>query len=294
MTGLYDGPIVDAHHHLWDYDPATQPWLESPGLEPLRRSFGPADYRAAADGLDVVGTVWIEALAADPLAEARRAQRRHEGRPGICDAIVAHAPLDAPDLERRLDSLQDQVASLRGIRDIVAAAPDRPSLARHPDLLDLPAFSRGLEALARRGLAFDLMLEASQLRAAAHLLGRHPDLTVIVEHAGSPDLDGGAAQAMWLGGLRELAELPNVAIKISALHCRMPDWTDARLAEQILAIVDLFGANRTAFASDYPVHDRTCPLARAYATFRQAVRTLSAADQRALFHDTAARLYRLG
>lgn len=293
VPALYAGPIVDAHHHLWRYDPAAYPWLAGVGLEPLRRDIAPADYAAAAKTLSIVQTVWIEALASDPLGEAVTAQRWSTGAPGLCAAIVAHAPLDAPDLAARLDALATHVPNLRGIRDIVAARPGGPGLSRRPDLLGVPAFAGGLRLLAERGLAFDLMLEAPQLAEAARLLGGIPDLRVIIEHAGSPDLSSGPSRLAWMEGLRAMAALPNVAIKISALHCRMPGWSDAALQEAILAIVALFGADRVAFGSDFPVHDRTCPLARSFETFRSAVRTLSPEAQRKLFCDTARRLYQL-
>jgi len=84
-----------------------------------------------------------------------------------------------------------------------------------------------------------------------------------------------------------------VAVKISALHCRMPGWTDARLAAPIRDLIDWFGVARLAFASDWPVHDRTVPFARAFETFSAAVADFSADEQAALFHDTARRLYRI-
>jgi predicted TIM-barrel fold metal-dependent hydrolase len=290
--GLYDGPIVDAHHHLWHFTPDAYPWLIRRGNEALARDIGPAEYRAAAAGLPVVATVWIEALAADPLAEARAAQAFHAADGGLCNAIVAHVPLDAPDAAARLDRLSADVPNLRGIRDIVAARVGWQSLARHPHLLADPAFADGLRQLARRGLSFDLMLEAPQMAEAARLL-RIPDLTVIVEHAGGPELDDPADVAIWRRGLDALAALPNVAMKISALHCRMRDWTDAALKPLIVAVVERFGTDRVMFASDFPVHDAACPLRRAYDTFRAATADMSADEQRALFAGTAQRLYRL-
>ncbi len=41
---------VDAHHHLWDLDVRDQPWIRGPEMAPIRRDFGPADFREALDG----------------------------------------------------------------------------------------------------------------------------------------------------------------------------------------------------------------------------------------------------
>lgn len=287
----YDGPIVDAHHHLWSYDAAMLPWLA--GEPALARDVSPEDYFAAAAALNVVASVWIEAVATDPLAESRAAARLNASEPRLAAAIIAHAPLDAPDLAARLDRLAEAAPTLRGIRDIVAVRPGFPSFARHGDLLERPAFAAGLKELARRGLAFDLMLEPWQIGAALRLAAAIPDLSIIIEHAGSPDFSTAEGSALWAGAMQAAAGLPNISVKISALHCRMPGWTDAALAMPIRALVDWFGVDRLAFASDFPVHDRTVPFARAYETFARAVADLSPDEQRALFEGTARRLYRI-
>ncbi len=290
---LYAGPVVDAHHHLWRDAAATISWLATPAEAVLARDFGPDDLHAAAGGLDIVATVWIEAVARVPLAEALAAAAVHAADPRINTAIIAHAPLDAPDIVERLDQLIAAVPTIRGIRDIVAVRPGYNSFARAPDLLTRPGFAAGLRALAARGLVFDLMLEPWQMAEALTLARAIPDLTVVIEHGGSPDFSTEAATELWRSAMQAASWLPNIAVKLSALHCRMPGWSDARLAEPILSLVDWFGVDRLAFGSDFPVHDRTVPFARSFETIARAVEPLSPGEQKALFHDTARRLYRM-
>jgi L-fuconolactonase len=278
-AGLYDGPICDAHLHAWRYDAATHPWLAAAEAAPLRRDWTRADYRAALAGLDVRASVWVEALAVDPLAEARAAAA--VATTDFATALVAHAPLDAPDLSERLAALR-ALPGLRGIRDIVA-----PGFARRPDLLGTAGFAQGLEHLAEGGLVFDLLLEPAQMLPAAGLVQRLPGLQVVLEHAGSP------GDAAWEPGITALAALPNVAVKLSALHCRVPGWTDDSLARLILQVLALFGPERVMVASDWPAHDRRVPLARSFLTFRRALRACPPAVQRAVFHDNARRIYRI-
>jgi L-fuconolactonase len=106
----YAGPIVDAHHHLWRYRTEDFPWLAASGDPSLVRDFGEAEYRIAAGELPIEATVWIEALAADPLAEAAAAQAVNATHAWLCNAIVAHVPLDAPDVALRLDRLLKRLA----------------------------------------------------------------------------------------------------------------------------------------------------------------------------------------
>ncbi|MCX5496153.1 amidohydrolase family protein [Kaistia dalseonensis] len=290
---LYDGPIIDAHHHLWTFDAAELPWLAAEANAPLARDFGAEDYGTAAGDLPIVATVWIEALARSSEREALAACAVRRRTLWLCNALVAHAPLDAPDIADRLDALRAALPRLRGIRDIVAVRRGANSFARRPDLLERPEFLEGLRALAERNLAFDLMLEPWQMKDALRLVKRLPGLQFIIEHAGSPDFSSDEGAALWQGAMKAAAAYPNVAVKISALHCRMPGWTDERLAGPIRALVDWFGVDRLAFASDFPVHDLSCPFRRAFETLGRAVAVLSPAAQRALFHDTAQALYRI-
>src|SRR6185503_16755140 len=79
---VYDGPIIDAHHHMWDLSMGKHPWLTPAddsvdalgSLEELRRTYVVEDYLRDAAGHDVVATVHIEALwarDADPVDETR-------------------------------------------------------------------------------------------------------------------------------------------------------------------------------------------------------------------------------
>jgi predicted TIM-barrel fold metal-dependent hydrolase len=290
----YSGPIVDAHHHLWRYRADDYPWIGRSADPVLARDFLAAEYHAAAGDLPIAATVWIEAVAADPVAEAMTAQAVAAGDGRLCNAIVAHAPLDAPDIAARLDRLIEAVPNFRGVRDIVAARAGQGTFARPGARLDNPAFLAGIRELARRGLSFDLMLEAPQIEEAATRL-RHtaPDLPIVIEHAGGPDLGDPADIQAWRRGLRAFAELPNITIKISALHCRLRAWTDEALLPVVAEIVETFGADRTMFASDFPVHDRHCPMRRAFATFRNTTANASPDEQAALFAATARRVYRI-
>ncbi|NBB84397.1 MAG: amidohydrolase family protein, partial [Alphaproteobacteria bacterium] len=265
----------------------------APGREVLARDALPADHAQALAPHRAVATVFIEALAVDPVAEAVEAQGWAAADPSVCTGIVAHCPLDAPDVADRLDRLAAGTPNLRGIRDIVSWRPGAPSFARRGDLLADPAFERGLRVLAARGLVFDLMLLPHQMADAVRLAARLPDLTVVVEHAGSPEDRSDAGLAAWRAGMAALARLPNVAVKLSALQAVHPPGDAAGIAATIDRLVDLFGCGRLAVGTDFPVHDRHCPATEAIDVFRRHVAGFSADEQRAVFHDTACRLYRL-
>lgn len=291
---VYAGPIIDAHHHLWQFAPGRHPWLEKDGRAALCRDIGQADYAATFQTFPIVGTIWIEALAADPFAELDSAEAERIASGGrIATALIGHQPLDAIDICDRLDRLTAGSPALRGIRDIVAAEPGKASFARRPDLLDQPGFKVGLAALAERQLVFDLMLRPAQMAAAARLLATLPDLTVAIEHAASPHGLSPDAMALWRDGLAQLAALPGVVMKVSALQCLDPAWTKDSLRRYLDPITEIFGPSRMCMGTDFPVHDLRCPGPEAIATFLHLTGDWTVADQKAFFHDTAVRTYRV-
>jgi predicted TIM-barrel fold metal-dependent hydrolase len=274
----YTGPVIDAHHHLWPDDASLVPWLDAP-----LRAAGSITAHATLFPTPFAATVWIEAVSTDAQAELRAAEATRLATHGhLCTALVAHAPLGD-----RLDALVAISPALRGIRDIVTPGP----FARAPDLLTRPAFAQGLRALAARGLAFDLMLRPSQMAQAAALIAGTPGLRTAIEHAGSPYDTTPGALALWDRDLAALAANPATIVKVSALHCLNPDWRDADFARLLAALRAHFGADRLAFGTDWPVHDRHCPAPEALDTLRRLTAHWTPAEQRAIFHDTAARFY---
>jgi len=71
-------PIVDTHQHLWDLSQFTLPWLESDGVEVLRKDHLMRDYLETSASANVARTVYMEVdVAPGPF-----------GRSTICDRIV--------------------------------------------------------------------------------------------------------------------------------------------------------------------------------------------------------------
>ncbi|HEY7012569.1 MAG TPA: amidohydrolase, partial [Streptosporangiaceae bacterium] len=54
--------IVDAHHHVWDLSVRPQPFLDQPGLEPLRRNFLLAELEPQAAAQGVTATVLVQTV----------------------------------------------------------------------------------------------------------------------------------------------------------------------------------------------------------------------------------------
>jgi predicted TIM-barrel fold metal-dependent hydrolase len=89
-----------------------------------------------------------------------------------------------------------------------------------------------------------------------------------------------------------MAAHSNVAIKVSNFPAYAADRSLAGLSAVVTTCLDAFGPARTMFATDYPVGGRHSTLREVCEWFRDIVADRPAAEQRALFHDNAARYYR--
>jgi predicted TIM-barrel fold metal-dependent hydrolase len=298
----YDGPIIDAHHHLWDLGLNRHPWLRKTSedrgglgdLEPLRRNYLPQDYQRDAANHNIVASVHVEAnwLASDCLGETEWLDSIDKPD-RIATRYVCHVPLADPNAKMLVEA-QAAHGRVVGIRDIRSWDQD-PSrrFAASGAMMDEPLWRAGLAALAEHNLVFDLMVFARQLMDAARLVSAFPNQQFVLNHCGSPvdrDLVGMHA---WRNGLREISLRPNVFIKISDLVAYDHKWTIDSLRPVVMHCIDCFGPKRSMFASDFPVAGLHATFDEIYGSFKTIVRGLSSDEQTELFFGTARQIYRL-
>jgi predicted TIM-barrel fold metal-dependent hydrolase len=296
-----DLPIVDAHQHFWDPAGGRYPWLSTPlpafrygDYTPLRRRYFPEDFRRDAAGHRVVATVHMEAEwdPADEVAETRwlAGLRKTHGLPTVA---IGHARFDAPGVDEVLAG-HAAFDFVRGIRQKPAAA-DSPASARRgaPGSMDDPAWRRGYALLQRHGLHFDVQTPWWHLDAVAELARDLPRIPVVINHTALPADRRPAALAAWRRALETAAGQPTVALKISGLGQPDKTWPVEGNRQIVREAIAIFGVERCMFASNFPV-DGLCIGYRAlFDAFKDFVADRAPAEQRALFHDNAARLYRL-
>lgn len=295
-------PIVDAHQHFWDIGKNYYPWLCAPAPIPfrygdysaLRQNYLPPDYARDSAGFNVVKTVHMEAEwdRADPVAETRwlEALNRAYGLPSAC---IGHAEPDRPDIEEVLAE-HAKSALVRGIRHKPKAASDpREAKRGAPGSMDDPNWRRGYAMLARFGFSYDLQTPWWHLDAAASLAADFPRIQIVINHTGLPADRSREGLGAWRRALATVAAQPNVAIKISGLGRAGLPWDLEANRPVIREAIAIFGADRCMFASNFPVDGLAGTFGTIYRGFFSSVADLAAADQGKLFHDNAARIYRL-
>ncbi|MEV0130194.1 amidohydrolase family protein [Dactylosporangium sp. NPDC050688] len=144
-----------------------------------------------------------------------------------------------------------------------------------------------------------MTLVDAQLGECARLAAGLPSVRFVLDHLGKPPIRSGSLRP-WRDDLTRLADCPNVTAKLSGLvtEADLGAWTAEDLRPYVRAAVELFGADRLMFGSDWSV----CLLASSYRrvldTMRDLLRDLLAdtddAGWRAIFGGTAVACYRLG
>ncbi len=279
--------VIDAHHHFWRYTDEEYGWIP-PDWSALRRDFLPEDLarELAAAGVDgvvsvqarqsLVETDWLLDLAA-----------RH----AFIRGVVGWVPLVAPDLEQHLDRLAAHPAAvagkLRAFRHVLQGEPDDAYMLRED-------FNRGIRALTRRGLVYDILIFERHLPNAVTFVDRHPDQTFVVDHIAKPRIAANELEP-WAKNIRELARRPNVACKLSGMvtEADVLSWTPARLRPYFEVVLEAFGPDRLLFGSDWPVCLAGVGYAEWKTTVASALSALSATEHSAVFGGNARRIYGL-
>jgi predicted TIM-barrel fold metal-dependent hydrolase len=297
-----DVPIIDAHHHFWDLERNYHPWLRDEPTIPfrygdysaLKKNFMPDDYRRESAGHRIVASVTMEGEwdEADPVGESRWISGVNAAH-GAPAAHVARAFLDRADVEEVLAG-HARFPLVRGIRHKPAAAPAPDRVERGaPGSMSDVRWRRGYAMLARHGFHFELQAPWWHVDELLDLVAAHPETPVVINHTFLPADRSAEGLAGWRAALKRAAEAPEVAIKISGLGLRGRPW---RLEDNRAIIgdtIDIFGANRCMFASNFPVDGLCGSFDTIYSGFKAATADLPLAERLKLFHDNAVRTYRL-
>lgn len=292
---------IDAHHHLWDLTVNRHPWLEGP---PVKAHFGSTDrlprgysidaYLEDIDGQNIVKSVHVEAGAdpSDPVRETRWLQAIADAH-GFPHGIVAYASLNQKEVRGVLEA-HCELRNMRGIRMMTKKVGE---LSKDTDasgsLMSDADWRQGFKILGELGLSFDLQAPTPLMNEAAELASAFPDMQVMLTHAGLPLDRTEEGMAAWRDGMRRLADRPNIALKVSGVPMTDWNWTVDSLRPVVLTAIEIFGVDRTMFGSNFPIDGLYSDYATLFNAYREITADFTAEEQRRLFHDNAARLYRL-
>jgi L-fuconolactonase len=278
---------IDAHHHLWDPSRIQYDWMQEARMDSIRRRFVPADMLPELESCSIDATVLVQSSNATDDTELIL---DHATVTDWIVGVVAWVPMTEPDLaEVELERLLDYDV-VCGIRHLAHDEPD-------PDWLVQPSVVRSLELIARAGLVYDIpAVFPLHLAHAARLAELVPDLRIVIDHLGKPPAPAGReAFDHWCELMAVCAERENIYAKVSGLGTtgngspRPFDETRAAVERA----VDLFGADRLLFGSDWPVATLNRDYRATFETIDGMLDGLSPSERDAVFGGTAAAAYGL-
>ena len=313
-----DLPICDPHHHLWDF--GDDRYLLDDLIADVDsghrvvstvfvecaagyRTDGPAHLRCVGE------TEFVDAVAEEALVGGC-AFRACAGIVGLADCMLGAA------VDEVLDAHLAASGRFRGIRHAAAwdASPEVPTSHTHPieDLYRDATFREGFAELAPRGLSFEAWQYHHQLPLVTELAQAFPETTIVVNHLSGPVFIGPYAGKqdeifeVWKQDLAECARCPNVVIKLGGILMRrngfgFEERERPATSDEVVETtgrwyrhaIDCFGPARCMFESNFPVDRVSLSYPVLWNAFKKLVADGSAAEKAALFHDTAARVYRL-
>ncbi len=312
-----DLPIVDPHHHLW-----------------LRAGYTYLMPELAADlgsGHNIVATVFAEchSMYRQDGPESERSLGETEfvtgqaamsasggfGSGKACAVMFGNVDMTLggnvePLLEKNI------VASggrFRGVRYSTGWDADEKirNVAPEAGMLIDDRVKEAAAVLARMNLELDSWLYHPQLDEVAELADALPDLTIVLNHVGSPILGGpyrGKADEVfedWSAKINRIGERENVYVKLGALPIRMPGFEGDRSlppgSEEVAdawrpwieTCIEAFTPARSMFESNFPVQKRWCSYQVCWNAFKRIAESASDSEKRDLFAGAAARAYRM-
>ena len=315
-------PICDPHHHFWDFRPERIPYqrylihelaadinsghnVRSTVFIETRAMYRPD----GPDELRPVGEVeFVQGLAAASASGLYGPARAAAG-------IVGHANLNLGQrVEPALEALQAASPNrFRGIRQSAAWDPHPDVDNRAPEgMLASQQFRVGAKVLARRGLSLDTTVYFPQLPELANFARAVPDLTIILNHIGGLLRVGPYANRddevlpTWRQGIDAVAACPNINVKLGGVgqprygfdwYARTQPIGSEELSQGLAPLmnycIEKFAPQRCMFESNFPPDKVSYSYNVLFNAFKRLSKGYSASERAAMFHDTAARVYRI-
>ncbi|MBI4902146.1 MAG: amidohydrolase family protein [Acidobacteria bacterium] len=273
---------VDAHHHLWNYDPVEYGWIGEE-MKALRRDYTPDDLWREMGAANVQGAIAVQAR--QTLRETQWLLDLASTREYML-GVVGWVPLVDRDVAVHLERFA-AFPKLRAVRHVLQDEPD-------PNYMLRADFHQGIRRLREHGLGYDILIHERHLPQAIQLVDANPHQTFILDHLAKPRIKDGALSP-WRESLRELSRRQHVFCKLSgmATEADWNSWTGEQLAPYFEVALEAFTPSRLMFASDWPVLEAAGKYGHWVSVVRGWIARLSRDEQESILRKTALRAYRI-
>ena len=275
---------IDTHQHFWNLSKVEYAWLV-PAYGPIYATFAPKDLAPQLKAAGIDKTVLVQSANSTEDTVSMLTQAEEHDWIG---AVVGWVPLyDQAEAIKLLDRY-GRHPKFRGVRHLNHEEAD-------PDWLVRKDVLAGLKQLEARGLSLDVVAIFPKHLNHVPALARHaPNLKIVIDHLAKPPIKDKQINA-WAEAMQAAAQFPNVYAKVSGLNTAADweTWSAADLKPYIDKTIDLFGADRCMFGSDWPVAILAGDYAKVWRETNAALRSRSQKEIDAILGGTAQKVYRI-
>jgi len=280
--------MIDAHQHFWQIGKHDCHW-PTPDLGAIYRDFGLTDLLPLAQWAGITGSVLVQTQESDADTDYLLALAEQSD---FIKAVVGWVDLAATSAPARIAHLAAH-PKLRGLRPMLQGLSDDAWILQ-------PALELAIAAMKEHQLAFDALVYTRHLPHLEAFARRHPDLPIVIDHAAKPAVIATDHPAVdWCNAMASIARLTNVHCKISGLPTEAGrDQGLAELLPYIKHLLDIFGAERLMWGSDWPViglapNKQLSTYKNWLNLVHQALAGYKASEIESIFIGTSLRFYRI-
>ena len=240
---------IDAHHHLWRFDPKTHDWIDnSMGL--LKRDFLPGHLHSEMQSAAYHGCVAVQASQTEQETDFLILEA---AKYSFIKGVVGWLDLRNPSLEEKLNYYK-KFQILKGLRHVVQDELDENFLLNKD-------FMRGISLLEKHNLTYDILIFPQHLKVATEFVQHFPNQKFVVDHIAKPMIKKSVISP-WKEDISRLAEQKNVYCKVSGMvtEADLNLWKYEDFLPYLDVVKEAFGIDRLMIGSDWPV----CKLAGSY------------------------------
>lgn len=276
--------MIDAHQHFWH--PARGDYVWMPPNDPvLTRRYCPNDILACLTATGVEHTVLVQA--APSVEETEYMLGIADSTPHVAK-VVGWINFEDRTQRTTLERLAKHPKFV-GVRPMIQDIPDDEWMLREN-------VQWAYEALMDLDLTFDCLGFPKHLGYFHKLLTRYPKMRTVIDHSMKPQFRTHSDESfgVWARGMSALANDTDTYCKLSGLVTEAnEDWSDGMLKPYTDHVINIFGADRVMWGSDWPVARLRCEYADWFAQARRLTESFGTVAQQKIFMKTARDFYRI-
>jgi L-fucono-1,5-lactonase len=273
---------IDAHHHLWKFDPIRDSWITD-DMAAIQKDFLPNDFKLVLQSNGFDGSVVVQT---DQSEVENELLLNYANANNFIKGVVGWTDLQSRYVGETLGAYAES-KKIKGFRHVLQGEADRSLMLKS-------AFMNGISRLTKYGFTYDILIFADQLQYIPEFVSGLPDQKFVIDHIAKPDIKNKEI-AQWKKEIKEIGKHQNVWCKISGMvtETDWKNWHQQDFVPYLDAIVEAFGTKRIMYGSDWPV----CLVAASYENVLEIVEqyfaSFSENERQLFFGENAIKFYNL-